>query len=145
MKNRVRTIIFHEEKLLLVRHKDAQGSAAESWVLPGGHMEDGEHIEAALKREIIEETGIEPEIGQLLFIHQFKRGEVFEPVEFFFAVTNAEDFLDIDLEKSSHGASEIAEIGFKETKKLHGLKPEFLYGIGPYNLPHSPQLIIRND
>ena len=145
MKNRVRAIVFHEEKLLLVRHKDTHGKPKEEWVLPGGHIEDGENIIDALTREITEETGVIPEVDRLLFVHQFKRNGQFEAPEFFFLVTNADNFLAVDITKTSHGHAEIVEIGFHDTKKLHGLKPDFLYGIGPYNLPHAAQLIVRND
>ncbi|MFH0961122.1 MAG: NUDIX hydrolase [archaeon] len=36
------------------------------WVFPGGHIEFGERISAAVKREILEETGLRVRIGKFL-------------------------------------------------------------------------------
>lgn len=45
-------ITFHNDKLVLVRHKER-----ETWEVPGGHREKGEAINAAGARELVEETG----------------------------------------------------------------------------------------
>ncbi len=142
MKCRVRAVIFLDEQLLLVRNNSRQGVPKEFWTLPGGGIEDGEHLEAALEREMLEETGVKPQIGRLLFVHQFMRDGVYEGPEFYFEVTNAADYTHVDLAKTTHGAAEIAEIGFKDTKTLRGLKPAFLYGVTPGNSAGKTRLII---
>ncbi|HYH75229.1 MAG TPA: hypothetical protein VD735_04695, partial [Candidatus Saccharimonadales bacterium] len=46
-------------------------------------------------------------------------------IEFFFNVKNVEDYLNIDLSKTTHGELEIAEIGFVDPASVV-IKPEFL-------------------
>lgn len=94
------------------------------WCLPGGGVEDGEAVMPALKREITEETGVAPKAGKLLYVNQFKGGDK-DILELFFYVTNAQDFMNIDLTKTSHGQEEIAEIAFVDPATAHIL-PEFL-------------------
>ncbi|MBO6159813.1 MAG: NUDIX domain-containing protein [Firmicutes bacterium] len=53
--------------LLQDRHKDSWSGYA----LPGGHVEPGESIVAAVRREIKEETGLEIEDPQLIGVKQF--------------------------------------------------------------------------
>ena len=75
-------------------------------------------------REMIEETGVAPEIGNLLFIQQFMDGER-EQLEFFYHITNADDYEVLDLENTSHGAIEVESYGFIDPK-THDIKPTFL-------------------
>jgi ADP-ribose pyrophosphatase YjhB (NUDIX family) len=102
---RCRAIILHEGKLLLVRHPHDTSFAA----LPGGHLEWGEDVKKCLTREIIEELGIKPELGRLLYVHTYADGETTQSVEFFFEVTNGNKYVGRENVKRSH-AYEIAEI-----------------------------------
>ena len=57
-------IVDDEERLLLVRR--AHEPYAGSWSLPSGRAEPGETARQAARREVVEETGLEVEVGELL-------------------------------------------------------------------------------
>jgi len=111
----VRGIILKNDKLLCVRLKKYPGSAVDDgqdyWCTPGGGVDIGEALIPALERELIEETGVKPNVGQLLYIQQFEHKN-WEHLEFFFHIVNNEDYEHINLEATTHGAIEIAEIDF---------------------------------
>ena len=94
---RTRGIIMCDEKILVMKHK----SDYYYYALPGGHMELGESVIDSIKREIIEELGITPQIGRLLYINNFK-GEEVQSVEFFFEITNGKDYLDTESIGGTH-------------------------------------------
>jgi 8-oxo-dGTP diphosphatase len=52
----VGAVVFRGDQVLLVRR--GQEPARGSWSLPGGLVELGETLEAALRREVLEETGL---------------------------------------------------------------------------------------
>jgi ADP-ribose pyrophosphatase YjhB (NUDIX family) len=101
---KVRGVIMQDNKLLIVKHKESQFMA-----LPGGHLEYGEDVITCLKRELIEELGVLPEIGKLLYISTFMDSKKDEYVEFFFEVKNGNKYLNIDGIERTH-AHELAEI-----------------------------------
>lgn len=102
---KVRGIILHESKLLIVKHLNSGFIA-----LPGGHLEYGEDVIACLKRELVEELGVEPEIGRLLYINTFIENEDnTQYVELFFEVKNGEKYLNVEELERTH-AHELAEI-----------------------------------
>ncbi len=55
-RNRAAALIIHNDAILLVRHKK-QGKEA-YYLLPGGGVKTNETVEEALKRELLEETGL---------------------------------------------------------------------------------------
>lgn len=119
----VRAIIVDNGKLLCVRLKH-NGEVRDFWCLPGGRLNPHESINDGLRREMLEETGVEPDIGELLFVHQYS-ADGNETLEFFFRVTNVTEFRGIDLSKTTHGEAEIAELAFRNPATTH-LLPEFL-------------------
>ncbi|MGY1804760.1 NUDIX domain-containing protein [Blastococcus sp. SYSU D00922] len=51
-------------RLLLIRR--GHDPHAGLWSLPGGRVEDGETLEQAVRREVLEETGLAVEVGELV-------------------------------------------------------------------------------
>jgi 8-oxo-dGTP pyrophosphatase MutT (NUDIX family) len=116
-----RGVIECDGKFLLVRNL----ASPTFWCLPGGKIEDGEDVVTAMERELVEETGIHPEIGNLLYVHQIQNDNGYGMPEFFFFVKNGQDYLRVDIEKTSHGTLELAELGFKDVATVK-LLPKFL-------------------
>lgn len=132
MQNRrinVRGIILKDDKIFAQKFKLKNGGETDFWATPGGGLETGETIQAGLRREMIEETGVSPVIGKLMFIQQFTHhkddGTVREDLEFFFHIENAEDFENINLSATTHGEIELTKCGFIDLKN-HSVLPAFL-------------------
>ncbi len=87
-------LLIEDKKILLAKHAYI-GEAGYLWSPPGGEVLFSETAEEALKREFLEETGLEIEVYDLAFVHDF-----FDPplhaIELFFWV--GKKFEDDDLE-----------------------------------------------
>ncbi len=108
----VRGIIYHEGKIFTQKLKNYSKEFA---YLPGGKVDQGENLEAALIRELEEECGVQARIGRLLYINQYTDGTD-TVIAFMYSVLNPEDFQNIDLQKTSHGHIEVSEFGFSDRK-----------------------------
>ncbi|MCA9343163.1 NUDIX hydrolase [Candidatus Saccharibacteria bacterium] len=124
----VRAVVVHDDKLFCVRHKAYAGMAERTyWCAPGGGVDEGEELIQALEREIIEEVGIKPKVGNLLYIQQYTDQENGrEQLEFFFHVTNTSDFLVVDAQEASHHDIEIEEFDFIGKNDKKKILPKFL-------------------
>lgn len=55
-------VLNNKDEVLLVKTYDL------NWVFPGGQVEEGENVIDAVKREIMEEAGVDVEVGELFCI-----------------------------------------------------------------------------
>ncbi len=69
----VRAAIEQDDKILLLRARDSSAASSDGcwYFLPGGHVEHGEPLETALRREILEETGLQIEQIRPAFLREF--------------------------------------------------------------------------
>ncbi len=121
IKIRCRGVIMHEGKLLVVRHSHG----LQFFAFPGGHLDFGEDPQECMRRELIEELGIEPKVGRLLYVHTFLGGSGDQSVEFFFEIENGADYL-LHAEKEKTHADEIAEVVWVQPENDLVLLPKVL-------------------
>ncbi len=69
-RNSAKAIIVQDDKVLLLQ-KQHPASVAFT-VFPGGGQEPGETLPEALKRECIEEIGAQVQVGELLFVREYR-------------------------------------------------------------------------
>jgi 8-oxo-dGTP diphosphatase len=62
---RVAAIMVRQRQLLLAEHRKR---GQRYWVLPGGRLEGNETLEAALRRELQEELGLQARVGRLVIV-----------------------------------------------------------------------------
>lgn len=62
----VGAIVVRDGRLLMVQRANEPGAGL--WSLPGGRVEHGEYLAAALRREVKEETGLDVEVHDLVGI-----------------------------------------------------------------------------
>jgi ADP-ribose pyrophosphatase YjhB (NUDIX family) len=136
----VRAVIAEGDKLLLVKLLSG-GKPLPFYSTIGGGLDDGESLIDGVIREVVEETGVIPKVGKLLCIQQY--ADKNDNLEFFFHVTNTEDFKNIDLSKTTHGMEEIAEVGFFDPSDVKVL-PDFLKDVSVEELVNSDEVKIFN-
>ncbi|MBI2459143.1 MAG: NUDIX domain-containing protein [Parcubacteria group bacterium] len=78
---RVRAVIINSDKILLInRIKDNDSY----WVIPGGAVEPGENHEQAIKRECLEELGVQVEVEKLFLQRMGDKPGIKGQSEFFY-------------------------------------------------------------
>jgi len=78
---RVRAIIIEQDKILLINRIKGNDSY---WVIPGGAVESHESHEQAVKRECLEELGVEIEVQKLFLQRLGDKQEIEGQQEFFY-------------------------------------------------------------
>lgn len=141
----VRGIIVKNGQLLAQELKPgSDGQKRDYWCTPGGGLDPHESLHEGLHREMVEETGIVPVIGKLLFIQQYEDDEK-EFTEFFFHITNADAYETIDLTATTHGMQEVENVAFIDPAK-HNILPAFLQSIDMQKHidTDQPTLVVNN-
>jgi len=118
---RVCGICLRGNKLLLIKH-ESLGKKGYVWIPPGGGAEFGSNLGQNLVREFKEETGLEVEIGEFLFVHEFLAPPL-HALEFFFVTKEQGGTVQLgnDPELSQHDQiiSDIRFLSFKEINGIH--------------------------
>lgn len=88
VRNSVKAIIIHENKLLCIKLEDKEGNF---YILPGGGQEKYETFPETLKRECLEELGVNVKPIKIRYIreyiaknHEFKNNDDNHQVEYMF-------------------------------------------------------------
>ena len=85
----VGAVAVSDDQLLLVRR--GHGPAAGAWSVPGGRVEVGEPVEAAVVREVLEETGLDVVVDELLgWVERFDEAQHFVILDFRVTVLDPE-------------------------------------------------------
>jgi len=81
VRNSAKALVIRDGKMAAIRIRDA----GEEWyIMPGGGMEPEETLPEAVRREVMEELGLEVECGDLLFVIEGVHGEAFHRVDLVF-------------------------------------------------------------
>lgn len=120
----VRGIVFRSGELLAQTFRDTHGNVTDWWGTPGGGIDPGESVLDCLHREMIEETGVAPKVGNLLFVQQFHDNGR-EHLELFYHITNHEDYEFVDIQATTHGFLEHGDCRFVDPKNVR-VRPDFI-------------------
>lgn len=85
----VGAIVVKDGRLLMVQRAHDPGAGL--WSLPGGRLEHGEYLAAALQREVSEETGLDVEVRDLVGILEVVGDPHYVILDYFAEVTTDDD------------------------------------------------------
>ena len=104
----VRGICEHDNKVLLLKIHSRSSHDANKWEIPGGKVKKCEYFDEALKREYLEETGLEIDIESLHNVVRndytaCKTSEEVKSIQLIMKVTCQSDEITISREHGEYG------------------------------------------
>jgi 8-oxo-dGTP pyrophosphatase MutT (NUDIX family) len=119
------TYVVFQDQVLMHKRSMTKSKFPGFWIVPGGHVEEGEDVLLAAIREIEEETGVilqsqDVSLKVLAFHHHLDRGEVW--VEYLF---RAEVFTDQKIHSTDEG--ETKWVSMNELMSLENVFPPSKY------------------
>jgi 8-oxo-dGTP diphosphatase len=126
-----------QNSLLLVNHSGIR--PGDFWAPPGGGIEFGESMENCLKREFIEETGLQIEVGEIAFTCEYVHPPL-HAIEIFFRVNVAGGILSTGIDPEMHDNQIIKDVRFLTWTEIDSLNRESRHGI--FNLLDNSSKIV---
>ncbi len=104
----IRGICEHDNKVLLLKIRSRSSHDANKWEIPGGKVKKCEYFDEALKREYLEETGLEIDIESLHNVVRndytaCKTSEEVKSIQLIMKVTCQSDEITISREHGDYG------------------------------------------
>jgi 8-oxo-dGTP diphosphatase len=121
----------------MINHQGITGG--DFWAPPGGGLEYGESLETCLKREFLEETGINVEIMNFLFVCELVKKPL-HAIELFFLVASGGGDLIRGYDPEMQDKQIINEVKFMTWGEINRLTPVSRHGI--FNLVSESSKIV---
>lgn len=117
---RVSGILKENNKILLLKHENL-GPKGFLWLPPGGGVEFGESLHEALKKEFLEETNLNIEVGEYLFTNEFLQNP-YHAIEIFFLVKRLSGTLKLGFDPELSNSDQIlSEVKFFSPAEINNL------------------------
>ncbi len=116
LQSRVIAINNTNDKIMLVRNP-----GKDFWYLPGGGLEGNEDIRACAIREMKEETGLNIELGKLMYaqeLHDQKTGTIHSELMFLAKLKQSEVFNEGHKDEDSDGIAEAKWFSQKDIQEV---------------------------
>lgn len=132
---RVCGLCWRGDDLLLVEHSGLTENGF--WAPPGGGIEHGERVQDALRREFLEETGLNVVPGKFAFACEYVKDPL-HAIELFFTVSETGGNLQTG---SDPELQIIKQVRFVNQAELASIPPDSLHGL--FRLAHTKDGIRR--
>lgn len=121
-------VLIQNKKILLIKHNNI-GELNEFWIPPGGGIEFGEPITTAIKREFLEETNLNIEVGEFLTINEHLSTEL-HAIELFYKVSLIGGSLQLGHDPEHKAAQQLlTQLDFFSKKELSQIDDRALHPI----------------
>jgi 8-oxo-dGTP diphosphatase len=125
---RVCGLCIENDQVLMLKHEPGFRMPY-FWLPPGGGVELGETLEAALEREFVEETGLKIAVEKFLFVNQFVHLP-FHALEFFFLVRRIGGSLAVGYDPEfEQNAQIIQEVRFMNFAQIQRIEQTYLHNV----------------
>lgn len=132
MQHRIRAagLLVEDNRVLMLNVEDGTG---QYWILPGGGLEKGDNsTKEALRREFLEEAGLEVQVGELMCVREFLEPQCERyHAEFFYEIISYQGETTLDNLHGLNDEAYIKAVEWIDIKALSGLRlyPEQLKNV----------------
>jgi 8-oxo-dGTP diphosphatase len=110
-------VVIHEGRALLI--KRGSEPLKDQWSIPGGTLELGESIQEGVRRELLEETGIEVQVGELIEVFDRIFRDQAGKIQYHFVIV---DYLCKKISGEAHPASDVTDTAWVQEEDLWNYK-----------------------